>query len=513
MNSNLVDNTAGTPRIADALALPTVVAQPRKFQLIVNTDFKHLLVSGDAESAKQNPIREWPPADGSVPRGTNWRKDTADMVYGLDRAYPKYKWRALSAYGSGEYTTWSNSINYFGMLNYEFPPSGAFDKTDMYSSSGSGWQTLYTNNVNPQRIFISLPDSIYLTAYKIEPTVYIAGAYSPMPSIWTISGSFDCQNWVPLDVRSNITDWALKTPKMFNLTVPAPDVYSCYLFETFNMTNMGEFRLYGSKLNDWDTTETKYPSGPLSLGSPFISNNTYGMGSYQMMASSQMSPNTGPEKAFDLQPTIWESYQTYEYGQYRGAVSTEMVDGSSYYGEWIQVCLPPTIQLKVTDFSLFNSATAKTAPVVFALAASNSNTSSLWTLLRATNTQNWDLNADTQLYFQIPNAAPFSCFRFIAMSLTGIWPANGMASAKIGEFMLFGNEVAVEQTAAALKAKGNRVLEWPPDDGRIRMGSYWQNTSSIARMTVSGSLLGYGNGEAFIFINYLSILRRLFGLD
>lgn len=220
---------------------------------------------------ERNDIFEFPPE--GIASGNNWKKDMNDVVTGIHGInYVKFKTTMPNThpYGGGEYIAWANSIWDYRhsdrMYEWEWPPSGAFDKRGGGSGKNSGWHNHHTqgytnsssNLKDPFYLAIKLPRKIVLRKYSLQTR---ADGCCPeqMPSAWTIEGSNNGSSWDVIDMRNNIGGWFNGSVREFSVNIdPKRLKQGFYLYEYYriviyrnssphnNFVHIGEWKLFGS---------------------------------------------------------------------------------------------------------------------------------------------------------------------------------------------------------------------------------------------------------------------------
>ena len=177
---------------------------------------------------------EYPP--NNVDAGNLWIKDANDTIPRYNSGtYRKYKTDVVdNEYGNGEYIAYSNDIFAYSEADTyasgEWPPSGAFGKTNGDSSSNLDWHTTRgthssTVDSDPSAdLVLEMPDRVKLTSYTIDSRTGFQASQAPKK--WVLYGrNGDGDAWVSVDTQDSLT-WTSGEEKTFNIT--PTEYYSDY---------------------------------------------------------------------------------------------------------------------------------------------------------------------------------------------------------------------------------------------------------------------------------------------
>ena len=398
-------------------------------------------ISTSMYSARLNPIREFPPNDGSIPRGNLWTKDLNDVWIPKQNpnagvSLAKYKFDMLSSYAPGQYAAFSDAIyGYSANTDYgwdEWPASGPFDKLPATSFSYSGWNTgMFSDRTTVRNLYLQLPTPILLLSYSIESRYDCCT--NENPSSWLIYGSNDGQNWTTLDTRSGIS-WSLGQVSTYTLSSIPINLFTIYRFASPNVDSLAEIRYFGQLVNDSTPSNKKYPASSATGAGTLVYNQAFGNGQFNVLGSSVFNSSTFAHLAFDATSKDWISAQNMyrTNGTYSGTKSTT-VGGVSVFGEWVQVSFSHL--LNVTNFQMVADPLFA-APSSFLMVGSMDSTT--WeSIFSVTNETTWSAQTSRSLIYSVSAPKSFKAFRFILRNATSS-PLNGAVA--LSEIMLYGLE-------------------------------------------------------------------------
>jgi len=353
-------------------------------------------------------------------------------------------------YGNGTYVATASSS--FSINNYAYT---AFDKTsgatlNIWANSTaaySGTTGLYTANtyttiVNGTTYYgewldLLLPNQILLTSYSIQARNDIN--YTQTPTTWILAGTNNAgTTWTSIDTRSNIV-YSQNQIITFNVTTSQYyNEYRLIIQATNNSTytSINEMIFYGY------VPQQNYAWPPAALTTnttTTLSGQLYGNGAYVATSSSFYAAATNyAYYAFDKisgsTTNIWNA-ATASYsattGQYTANTYSTVVNGITYYGEWLDLLLPNQILLTSYIIQARNDTNYLQTPYTWILAGTN-NAGTTWTSVDSRSNIAYTQN-QTQT-FNIFNSQYYNEYRIIILS---VQPAsNGYAA--IGEMILYG---------------------------------------------------------------------------
>jgi hypothetical protein len=354
-----------------------------------------------------------------------------------------------SEYGAG-YSAWKAFNDDQGIFNYA-TASGNFNASGSYNASTS---TILSNSatVLGEWIQIHYPYSFILNNYVFA----VSGDNSSAVNSWSIVGSNDGSSWVTLDTKTLITPPGGTGPvkTQFVTSVTNTVAYSYYRFIITHIVGGNGFGTLSSinyfvpsaiiPLTTYFTpTSAPFTSTNLTIAGD---TNTKKNGLYVASSSSdQPNSNLISWNAFNASiiDSLWISasntYSSVNGAQLLNTLTT--INGSPYYGEWLQIKLPSAIVLSSYELLPRCASAATCEPRTWYVAGSNDNIT--WNLLDSQNdpqTANNSYWTTSRIYknpktFPVSTSLTYSYYRFIINAAYG---SNGQNYSGINQFNLIG---------------------------------------------------------------------------
>src|SRR4029079_17873288 len=177
----------------------------------------------------------------------------------------------------------------------------------------------------------------------------------------------------------------------------------------------------GTSFSSWIGGQLRYPPSGMTADSTVISGQAYGNGTYVSSASSVYSATNAAYRVFDnsIYGTAYASGNpTYDSvsGLYINSVTT-IVDGVTYYGEWLQIQIPAAIVL--TNYTIYGVPNTNSLHVRDLILCA-SNDGSTWTFVDQKSQLVWPYADPTFRNFSVtrPLIKPYTYYRFICRAIT-----------------------------------------------------------------------------------------------
>jgi hypothetical protein len=325
--------------------------------------------------------------------------------------------------------------------------------TGVYQGTKSTSADSVTDKYTGEWVQLMLPSAITLNAYRITPR-QDALWVNRSPSTFYIVASNDGTTWTTIDSRTDIT-WS-KEPQTFFTGASAIALYSRYRMVVTNIGNNG-ITATRDELNiaEWELFAVpsstarfvaEYPPAELGIwqNSTYLSSVPYGVGTYNLSASSTWDSNWQPGRAFLKTGTLaWMSNTFYDTttGAYTGSAITG-VNGTNVLGEWLQIQLPTAIQLNM--YSMI-ATSLSTCPRSFILAGSSNGNDNTWVVLDTQTNLVWDLNTRV---FRVTTPAAFAFYRIVIIA-NGNTGQTSLIRTRVSQWRIHG-------------APAPAPIEWPP---------------------------------------------------
>ena len=331
---------------------------------------------------------------------------------------------------TGNYWTSSSDANRLytataTTVNGVYVPSGAYLPNSISSTIVDGIER------KGEWLQVSLPNAITLDRIHLWPRVeaIVAGRH---PRSFIIAGSNDNTTWTSVYNEPARTSWEANVP---------------YVATISNVASIAPYQHYRLCVLEVQTVASLYPPAALTAASGTFSTLAYGNGLYRATASSAAT-NELAHGAFNRDwgrtsgSNHWwtGSGPVYSSGVYTGTHATN-INGTSYYGEWVQLELPYPISMGTMQIYPRPDVTyLQRNPKKFVIAGSNNGTD-FTQLVSASGYTSWAPNVANTI--NLMNTVQYKFYR-MCISEIGSGAANERAS--VGEILMYSNDITPMST-------------------------------------------------------------------